>query len=271
MGKIVTGGDTLSHSLDRNIGNWDLISLNFTPHTPMAYRKKRQNHLVFIEIDVGVATNEGVCFTDCNATRTRNGQCREKGLKGLGNVKFNIINGPPKLWDQDWKKYVQAEILVPEFIPIESFKAIHFISNASSEYGTLLCDEYHELFCVKEETFADIDYKNRNRWTIQFSYLRKLLISTNEVTKENVDTISITEESIIQGEMFWAIVRLYAVTGTKISIVINPDGQKKEWVFDSSSDWVWWPYYEAPYSELVTIEVYVNDILWIKRKIRAEK
>ena len=48
---IFPGGDDLSHSLDRNLGNWDKISLNFMHHTPIAYKKKREKHLVFIEID----------------------------------------------------------------------------------------------------------------------------------------------------------------------------------------------------------------------------
>ena len=57
---LFPGGDTLSHDLDRNLGNWDKISLNFRPHTPISYRKKREKHLVFIEIEPEVAACEDV-------------------------------------------------------------------------------------------------------------------------------------------------------------------------------------------------------------------
>jgi hypothetical protein len=47
LSTLATGGNPLSHSLDRRQSNWDKVSLNFTPHTPMAYNKKRGQHLCF--------------------------------------------------------------------------------------------------------------------------------------------------------------------------------------------------------------------------------
>jgi len=58
--RVYCGGNELSHNLDRELGNWDKVSLNFTPHTPMAYHIKKEKHLVFIEIDISVATFERV-------------------------------------------------------------------------------------------------------------------------------------------------------------------------------------------------------------------
>ena len=52
----VTGGNPLSHSLDRRIGNWDKVSLNLTPYTPMAYNRKKEQHLCFLVIKHEVAT-----------------------------------------------------------------------------------------------------------------------------------------------------------------------------------------------------------------------
>jgi ssDNA thymidine ADP-ribosyltransferase, DarT len=44
---LFPGGDSLSHRLDRYNGNWDKVSLSLTPFTPMAYRKKRNDHLCY--------------------------------------------------------------------------------------------------------------------------------------------------------------------------------------------------------------------------------
>ena len=48
LSTLITGGNPLSHSLDRYHGNWDKVSLNFTPYTPMAYHRKRAQHLCFL-------------------------------------------------------------------------------------------------------------------------------------------------------------------------------------------------------------------------------
>lgn len=50
------GGNRLSHYLNNINENWNLISLSFTPRTPMAYRKKPESHLCFFVIRPDVAT-----------------------------------------------------------------------------------------------------------------------------------------------------------------------------------------------------------------------
>src|SRR5579859_7931658 len=59
-----TGGNPLSHTLDRYRGNWDKVSLNLTSHTPMVYHRKREQHLCFFVIRPEIATWSGVIFTD---------------------------------------------------------------------------------------------------------------------------------------------------------------------------------------------------------------
>ncbi len=44
LSTLVTGGNPLSHDLDHYHGNWDKVSLSLTPHTPMAYNRKRAQH-----------------------------------------------------------------------------------------------------------------------------------------------------------------------------------------------------------------------------------
>jgi hypothetical protein len=78
LSTIVTGGDPLSHSLDRTRSNWDKVSLSFTPYIPMAYNTKRSQHLCFFQINPEVAGWLNVVFTDSNATK--NGHIRGLGL-----------------------------------------------------------------------------------------------------------------------------------------------------------------------------------------------
>src|SRR5260370_5286930 len=61
------GGAGPSHDLDRRKGNWNRVSLSLTPHTPMAYWRKREMHLCFIVVKIEVAAWKDIMFTDTNA------------------------------------------------------------------------------------------------------------------------------------------------------------------------------------------------------------
>lgn len=133
-----TGGNPLSHSLDRYRGNWDKVSLNLTSHTPMVYHRKREQHLCFFVIRPEVATWSGVAFTDTNAAS--NAYQRGEGLAGLNNIKFASIRSIPRPGDRDgWVQPVQAEVLVRDRIPLEYISHIAFVSKASMSYGEKLC------------------------------------------------------------------------------------------------------------------------------------
>jgi hypothetical protein len=98
------GGNERSHALDRQKGNWDFVSLNFTPHTPMAYDKKKVLHLCFMEISTDVAFREGVIFTDSNATYHAHN--RGEGMSGLELVNFEMVRSDPLPWNREWfEKY----------------------------------------------------------------------------------------------------------------------------------------------------------------------
>src|SRR5262245_40068630 len=73
------GGNNLSHNLDLVNGNWDKVSVSFTPHTPMIYHRKRASHICFFVLKVEVAAYAGVIFTDRNAAKIQN-QRRAAGL-----------------------------------------------------------------------------------------------------------------------------------------------------------------------------------------------
>src|SRR5712691_10877424 len=151
---VVTGGNPLSHSLDRYRGNWDKVSLNLTPYTPMVYHKKKEQHLCFIVISLEVAAWTGVVFTDTNATS--NDHLRDEGSTGLDLIKFEIIRSTAHPDKQAWKRHVQAELLVPDRIPLDYMSRVYFVSNASKKYAEQICGELpHPKFEVNERFFSD--------------------------------------------------------------------------------------------------------------------
>ena len=266
-GLIYPGGNELSHDLDMRLGNWNMISLNFTPYTPMAYNKKMEGvHLVFIEIDRDVATLDGVYFTDCNAASS--GHNREKGVNGLRRVKFDVIHGKPKPWDEEWRKYVQAEILVPERIPIKMFKAIHFVSEASLELGVHYWGEYSSLFKIEPKTFAD--YRHDGYWVIQFPYIKKVIVTDKKVTRSNYNS-HVNINKIKKNSLIWVIVHLYATVGTEVYIIIKDKNKNicsKKIKFPKESN-AWWTKFKIPdqCKDIIVLEVWLNNTLWLKRKL----
>jgi len=275
--KVICGGNETSHYLDKNLGNWNKISLSFTPHIPMAYHAKKEKHLIFIEIDPVIATFDGVYFTDCNATKIRNGQKREKGIKGLRNIKFEHINSNPKPFDPEWKKYVQAEVLVPNYIPSNFFKKIHFISEASLMLGKFLCSNiYHHLFAITPKVFADYDYYG-NSWTIINPYLDKIIITDKEITKDNVENDHPAVDSIKQSKTYWMKTKLFATAGTKVETTLKDLENRiifnKQHEFKKESIWFWFPCFQIPagylYDEII-LEITLDNILWYKERRKVE-
>jgi len=115
---LVPGGDALSHSLDRRHDNWGMVSCSFTPRTPMAYRRKPNSHLCFFVVQIEVATFSGVFFTDINGTA--NDHQRAEGIPGVNLIHFDVIQSFPRPWEREgWFRYVQAETLVPNCIPLD--------------------------------------------------------------------------------------------------------------------------------------------------------
>ena len=283
LNKITTGGDKLSHQLDRDLNNWNKISLNFTPFTPMAYHKKQQHHLVFIEVDYKICAKRGVIFTDRNATRLRNGQRRVEGLYGLRNIKWECIFSDPEPWNEDWRKYVQAEALIPDVVPLNYFRNIHFVSEASLEYGKLLCYEYSNyfnLFKISPQVFQD--YKKKGFKYIKaiiFPFIRKVSISLKEINKINFKFINENSNIIRYNESFWMKIELFASAGSHAYIKFY-DIEKnllyeENTVFEKEDEWVWFPKFDFHKNlnikyNVIFVEVALNNIKWFESVLETQ-
>jgi len=135
-----SGGDQLSHNLDMSCGNWDMVSLSYVPNTPMAYHRKQQEDLCFVEVDPSVATWSGVLFTNTNAASLT--ASRLAGLRGVKEVDFDeFASVPAQPGNPTWKRAVQAEVLVPQFVPLGyvvrvSFKTPEHLKQGARSWGS---------------------------------------------------------------------------------------------------------------------------------------
>ena len=220
----VPGGEGPSHALDRRNGNWNMVHLNFTPYTPMVYGKKQKNHLCFFRIYPQVATWQGVVFTDTNAAS--NNHLRITGLQGLESIHFDIINSIARGDKETWKRYVQAEILVPGKIPFEYVSDVVFVSRASMAFAEILSDSLpHPKFTVDERLFTDSPRAPKE--AINLPYVKELLLTDAEIDNnllQNMVYLSRIQKNIFskKGHGYIKIVGLVrAITGTQASIILR--------------------------------------------------
>ncbi len=151
---IETGGNDLSLDLDQRNDNWNKVPLSLTPYLPMAYYRKRDQHICYFIIGPEVAGLSGVVFTDTNAASSTHN--RGQGLKGLNYINFGVIFSLTRGDKDTWKRYIQAEVLVPESVPFEYITQIAFVSNASMKYAEKLCGSSpHPPFSIQKRLFAD--------------------------------------------------------------------------------------------------------------------
>lgn len=257
------GGDDLSHSLDSYHGNWEMVSCNFTPRTPMAYHKKQQHHLCFFVIQIDIAAFNGVFFTDANATA--NGHERAEGLAGIELVNFAAIRSSPRPWDKEgWVRQVQAEVLVPDCIMLDYVIEVTFVSEASLwEAGRLWGLQPHPPFRIEPHHFEDIRSGNP---VLTFPVLLDWLLTNESVDKSNYRIPYSHKSHFIRqpGGRITVLAHIRVLAGTRVYIKWYPGEQVTECLFEKSSGYYLWPSIamdqlpDGPCSVLC----YLNDICW---------
>ncbi len=271
---IETGGNELSHQLDREFENWDKIHIYFCPHTPMAYGKQGGKHIVYILINPEVATWENVLFTDTNATRKQDGHHREQGMKGVNLVDFKTIketlDDGPKPWDRTWHRNVQAEVLVPDEIPLDYIEGITFISRASLEEGERLWgNKRHPPFEVDRGLFHE-----------GFPYVEGALLTSQEVNKDNVgitEFINRREFIAERNSKVTLLVKLKTVPGLQARILWTASDGKT--ISEDNTEFekrdVYWHWSDIEIGKLdvgnYLVEYYLRDMSWIKVPFRVRR
>jgi len=280
--KIITGGNDLSISLDRSLGNWDKISLHFCPRTPMAYRIQQNfwnrdpqtAHICYFIINSSIALWDGVIFTDTNATRTIDGQKRGQGLEGMKLIDFDTIKSHLyKKWvepKQRWHRNVQAECLVPNEIPLKYVQSISFISKASLKEGERIWKNIdHPSFNVNESLFYS-----------GFPIVYDFLLTSKEVTGENVKSQKFEDSRVFfkkQDLQVTLLVNLYTTSGTQAKVVWCDSNSNQisevKTEFEKESGYWHWPSLEiinlkeGNYS----VEYYLKDIRWFKAHFQIRR
>jgi hypothetical protein len=235
------GGNELSHNLDRWNDNWDKVALNFTPHTPMLYHKKQQCHLCFFVIKVDVATFAGVVFTDTNATSSN--QRRGEGPEGLDLVNFDAVRSLPRPWDRDgWVRPVQAEILVPDRIPLNYVSEVVFVSKASLEDAERLWGpQPHPPFRVASTYFSDTP--GARTTALNFAHAVEILLTDLPVDKSNVRDVKTHKSTFARSttDRITAIVSIHAIAGVRAQVTWNPGNTTSTTEFEKSQRYLHWP------------------------------
>ncbi len=266
--EIETGGNELSLNLDRELGNWDKVHLYFCPNTPMAYGKQGEAHAVYILIKPDIALWQGVLFTDTNATRKREGgHQREQGVEGLKLVDFETIratiDGGPKPWDRTWHRNVQAEILVPDRIPLEYVDHIAFISPASLEEGKRLWGNgEHPPFEINYSLFHS-----------GFPYVKEVILTTQEVNANTIESakfIDKREFTVGRDSKITLLINLKAVPGLQANVLwTTRDGKiivEDNIEFEKEGDYWHWPAIKTAKLGIGSyfVEYRLGDIRWVK-------
>lgn len=119
------GGNNDSKALDKRKHLENYVRLSFCKDHPMRYhvQKRLQSDTVLLEIDPAILFEEGVLVSDINAADS-DAQI-QNALKGLKTIKYSATQRSyVKREDPDFKQH-QAEILIPEVVPLKFIKNLN--------------------------------------------------------------------------------------------------------------------------------------------------
>ena len=247
------GGNEDSHRRDRRLGNWDKVHLFFNPNTPMVYRAKSEDHLCFLEVPIDMACLRGVVFTHANAASEM--ARRGEGLEGLGLVDFRYVKSYPDPSNPDWRHLSQAEVLVPNRIPMDVVKRIVCVSEASKQEAIRLWGS-HTLprFEVDIKPFESMP---GSRYA-GFSYVTDAWLEAGEQRGQRI-AVSNSRHSKIK-----VVAKLEALAGATCNIQMGPSGRRYDTTLPRTDSWSWTPEYSitdlSPGS--YHVDVKLNDIRW---------
>jgi len=122
------GGNSSSRELDRRKNLQDYVRLSFISDHPMMYIAKQDGRIenpAILKIDPEVVYLTGTKYSDINAATTRKSPRIGDNFDDFQNIDFCIFSSSYfDLNDQNKMKY-QAEVLVPQFIPLKYIFNLH--------------------------------------------------------------------------------------------------------------------------------------------------
>lgn len=256
------GGNDLSHNLDRCNENWDKVALNLTTHTPMAWHKKHSNHLCFFIVSNEVAGWTGTYFTNTNAAS--NDHERESGLPGINLINFEMIKSNIRPGNSEWKKLVQAEVLVPDQIPWDYVRSIAFVSQTSLDLGKRMwgCTN-HPPFTVNKELF--LDTPDVSDTLCGFPYISEVILTNSNVSKDNVREITLNQTQFQRrtSREITMIAKINTLPGTVAKTIWNAEIELQT-MFQKTKSGYWWKTVaidDLP-NGISSLKITLNDLPW---------
>lgn len=126
------GGTPFSEELDKHYGLQDYVRLSFCKSHPMAYRKMQEGaNIVVLRISLDVATFRHTMFSDMNATDKLHSQGGD--LAALQKIRFAATQREYVRRDDADFKYLQAEVMVKTFIPLQYIENINNINTVVND------------------------------------------------------------------------------------------------------------------------------------------
>lgn len=126
------GGTPFSEELDKRYGLQDYVRLSFCKSHPMAYRKMKEGaNIVVLKISLDVATFRYTMFSDMNATDSLHSQGGD--LTALQKIRFAATQREYVRHDDADFKYLQAEVMVKTFIPLQYIENINNINTVVND------------------------------------------------------------------------------------------------------------------------------------------
>jgi ssDNA thymidine ADP-ribosyltransferase, DarT len=247
------GGNDSSHWRDRRLGTWDKVHLFFTPHTPMAFRIKDQEHLCFFEVSSDVACLNGVWFTHANAASEL--ARRGEGLEGISLVNFGYVKSPPIPWDRDWVHLSQAEVLVPGRLPLTYVNRIICVSQASKleaarHWGQRTCPRID----VSLAPFASVPGGSY----VGFSYVTNALIEAGGLQGQTLTVSKVANPTVT------VVTSFEALAGDTCVVRADSANYLVQTTLPRAGSWQWKPNIDVSglSSERHLVEILLGDIVW---------
>jgi len=262
---VKPGGNELSHALNGKRGNLEYVHLNFTPYTPMAYNLKPESHLCFFCVSPSIASWQGIQFTDCNATDSDH--TKGEGMVGLELVDFEEVRAVIRPWDRAWITGVQAEVLVPQTVPLSEIDHVSFVSPASLAYGERLWGHAsHPPFAVDQSCFDNSP--GHETPLVSFPFVDRVVLTPDVVTKETY-TSKRKHQTVFERDVHeWvtAIATGPSAAGLAGAMRWTPLGKDTQFKFQRPSNYTWWDQVKVAdlRNGVNTVELTLNGICWSK-------
>lgn len=166
--EIIPGGNEISQNEDAKRGNDQYVSLAYTPYFPMVYRRKREHHICFLEIDLSLVDKAGVLFTRGNATWSKHNRAgNPSAVLQPSDIRIILAGRPDPPQDpQEWRIVSQSEVLVPDRVDSSAIKRCFVLTKDALE----ICSINDSPFPIEVDPKPFYDKPDDGKVSFSYAY-----------------------------------------------------------------------------------------------------